>query len=236
MATRWRSYHHVGIPTTVSRPGETYLDWFKVHCTDHESNTCGIQWMRFEPECPLPELVQTVPHVAFEVEDLHSALAGHDVLIEPNSPSDGVLVAFIVEDGAPIEFLQFVGGRESLASAEERLLSTFEKFKEALLGSDVQALRAMIADDYLGFDPQGRPQDRAMILEAYRPGGVRLDSYDVEDCETRITGNVGIITGTGRIHGTYGAQQFEHRVRFLDLYVHKSGRWQLYVSQVTPLG
>ena len=97
----------MGIPTTMPRSGEVYLERFKVHCTDHESNPFGIQWMRFEPDCTLPDLVKTVPHVAFEVDDLASALEGHEVLIEPNSPSDGVLVAFIVEDGAPVEFLQF---------------------------------------------------------------------------------------------------------------------------------
>jgi hypothetical protein len=63
--------------------------------------------MRFDPDCPLPELVKTVPHVAFVVDDLEAALAGKDVLIPPNRPSPGVIVAFIVDNGAPIEFLQF---------------------------------------------------------------------------------------------------------------------------------
>lgn len=65
-----------------------------------------IEWMRFEKGCPLPELVQSVPHVAFEVDDLEAALEGRQVIIEPNSPSPGVLVAFIVDDGAPVELLQ----------------------------------------------------------------------------------------------------------------------------------
>jgi len=45
--------------------------------------------------------------VAFEVEDLAAELQGKEILIEPNSPSEGVLVAFIVDNGAPIEFIQF---------------------------------------------------------------------------------------------------------------------------------
>lgn len=102
-----KKYHHVGIPTSTPRCGETYLEQFKFYCTDHESNPFGIQWMRFEPDSPLPELVQTVAHVAFEVDDLDAALEGKRILIEPNSPSAGVRVAFIVEDGAPVEFLQF---------------------------------------------------------------------------------------------------------------------------------
>jgi hypothetical protein len=63
--------------------------------------------MRFDPDSPLPDLVKTVPHVAFKVDDLDAALVGQEILIPPNSPSPGVRVAFIVENGAPIEFLEF---------------------------------------------------------------------------------------------------------------------------------
>jgi hypothetical protein len=101
-------YHHMGIPTEVEQAGETYLSRFKLYCTDHQRNPFGIQWMRYENDCPLPELVKTKAHVAFEVDDLAEALKGHEILIEPNSPSEGVLVAFVVCDGAPIEFIQFL--------------------------------------------------------------------------------------------------------------------------------
>jgi len=99
-------YHHLGIPTNVRREGERYLDEFKMYVSGYDTSTYGIEWMRFEPGCPLPDLVKTVPHIAFEVDDLYEAIADKEILIEPNSPSEGVLVAFIVENGAPIEFLQ----------------------------------------------------------------------------------------------------------------------------------
>jgi hypothetical protein len=102
-----REFHHLGIPTDVKREGETYLEEFKVYVSGFETNPYGIEWMRFESDCPLPELVKTVPHVAFKVDDLKRELEGKDVLIEPNSPSPGVTVAFIISDGAPVEFLQF---------------------------------------------------------------------------------------------------------------------------------
>ena len=101
-------YHHIGIPTQIPQPGETYLAEYRAFCTDHESNPFGIQWMRYEEGCTLPELVKTVPHVAFEVDDLEQAIAGREILIPPNSPSKGVVVAFVVSDGAPVEFLQFL--------------------------------------------------------------------------------------------------------------------------------
>ncbi len=85
-----------------------YLEKYKLFCTDHENNPFGIQWMRYETGSPVPALVRTVPHVAFEVDDLQQALAGQEILIQPNSPSEGVVVAFVVCNGAPVEFLQFL--------------------------------------------------------------------------------------------------------------------------------
>ena len=63
--------------------------------------------MRFEQDCPVPELVRSVPHIAFEVDDLDEALKGKEILIEPGSPSDGVRAAMIVHDGAPVELIEF---------------------------------------------------------------------------------------------------------------------------------
>lgn len=101
-------YHHIGIPTRTPREGETYLEKFRLYATDHRQNPYGIQWMRYESDSLLPELVKTLPHVAFEVENLEQALEGKEVIIEPNSPSEGVRVAFVVEDGAPVEFIEFM--------------------------------------------------------------------------------------------------------------------------------
>lgn len=104
---RLRRYHHIGIPTNQVRPEERYLSAFGMHVAGYESSAFGVEWMRFDTGSPLPELVKTVPHVAFRVDDLDAAIAGHEVLIAPNRPSPGVRVAFIVENGAPIEFLEY---------------------------------------------------------------------------------------------------------------------------------
>jgi hypothetical protein len=101
-------YHHIGIPTDKPCENEHYLEEFKMYVSGYEDSPYGIEWMRFEADCPLPELVKTIPHIAFEVDDLLEAIRGKEVLIEPNSPSEGVLVAFIIEDGAPIELLEIL--------------------------------------------------------------------------------------------------------------------------------
>jgi hypothetical protein len=100
-------YHHLGIPVRKKVSGMIEIRRLKIHVTDYESNPFGIQWMLYGKDCKVPNLVRKMPHAAFEVDDLKTALKGRKVIIKPNSPSSGVLVAFIEEAGAPIELLQF---------------------------------------------------------------------------------------------------------------------------------
>ena len=99
-------YHHLGIPTKEARKGETYLKDYKIHYSGFENSEFGIEWMRYDDDCQLPEIVKTIPHIAFEVDDIYEAIRGKKVIIEPNSPSEGNIVAFIEENGAPVEFIQ----------------------------------------------------------------------------------------------------------------------------------
>ena len=99
-------FNHIGIPTAGSFDGEIPLPHLKMTVSDHQGNPFGIQWQRYWDDAPYPDLVKTVPHVAFEVDDLTAALKDQHVIIEPNSPSRGVLVAFIEVSGAPVELMQ----------------------------------------------------------------------------------------------------------------------------------
>ena len=99
-------FNHVGIPTVGSFDGEISLPHLKMTVSDHQANPFGIQWQRYWEDAPYPDLVKTVPHVAFEVDDLTAALKDQHVIIKPNSPSRGVMVAFIEVSGAPVELMQ----------------------------------------------------------------------------------------------------------------------------------
>jgi hypothetical protein len=105
----WR-YHHLGIPTAVMRNDEVYLKEYGLHVSGFDASPYGIEWMRFDPDSPISEIIRTVPHIAFEVDNLEVALAGKSVLTWPNSPSEGVRVAMIIHNGAPIELIEFQKG------------------------------------------------------------------------------------------------------------------------------
>jgi hypothetical protein len=104
----WR-YHHIGIPTNVPMNGERYLPQFKFYVSGFETSPFGIEWMRFEPDSQIDEMVKKIPHIAFVVDDLEKELKKREfeILIPPNSPVKGTSVAMIRHNGAPIELIEF---------------------------------------------------------------------------------------------------------------------------------
>ena len=107
-------FHHIGIPTTEPKEGETYSAASKLYITDIDSHPYHVEWLRFEPGSPMPALIQTIPHVAFAVNDLEKALEGKHVLVPPKTTAAGHTIAFIVEGGVPIEFVQVSDSEDGL--------------------------------------------------------------------------------------------------------------------------
>jgi len=104
----WK-YHHLGIPTKKKMPGEKYLPEFKFYVSGFNTSPYGVEWMRFEKDSPINKLIQKVPHLAFEVEDIDYEIASHGLnqISEPNSHTSGIKVAMIEHNGAPIELIEF---------------------------------------------------------------------------------------------------------------------------------
>lgn len=107
VAVKGLRYHHTGIPTAEVKTGEKYLKKFKMYVSGFETSEYGIEWMRFEADSPVSEIIKKVPHIAFEVDNLEEAIKGKELIGEINSPSEGIRVAMVLENGAPIEFLEF---------------------------------------------------------------------------------------------------------------------------------
>ena len=100
-------FHHIGIPTTEHKPNEIYLEQYIFYVSGFDTSEFGIEWMRFEKDSPVSEIIQKVPHIAFEVDNLKDAIKGQQLLGKIETPSKGVRTAMILENGAPVDFLEF---------------------------------------------------------------------------------------------------------------------------------
>src|SRR5207247_1719995 len=140
-------FDHIGIPTTGEFDGEIELPNLQMTVSDHQNNPFGIQWQRYWDDAPYPELVKTVPHVAFEVDDLSAALQGQRVIIELNSPSLGVTAAFAGGTANPwlkrrVLNIAHQGGEDEFPS------NTLYAFRKAIrAGADMLELDVGVTSD-----------------------------------------------------------------------------------------
>lgn len=100
-------FHHVGIPVADVLPGMTYVPELKMHTLGYFDMPYAIEWMQFDQDNTLPQIIKEQVHVAYVVDDLCSALKGRQVVLEPSTPSAGVITAFFKDQDALVELLQF---------------------------------------------------------------------------------------------------------------------------------
>ena len=107
------TFDHVGVVTDEPKPGERWVEATRVWVTSPRAHPYNVEWVRFEPDSPVTGPLRTEPHVAYRVLDVAAAVEGHDVLAAPFDVGDGFLtVAFVLVDGAVVEFMQYANPDE----------------------------------------------------------------------------------------------------------------------------
>ncbi len=101
-----RTLAHIGIPVKQKPAKGLYLEGSRLYITNPADTKNNIEFLYFEPECPMPEIVKESTHIAYMVDDIKAELEGAKVLIPPFEPLPNVVAAFIEEDGIPIELMQ----------------------------------------------------------------------------------------------------------------------------------
>lgn len=99
-------FHHFGVPTQRHIPGAVYIDGAKVHVTDPSAHPYNVEFVRFEPDSPMPDAVKKSPHAAFVVKDLDAAVKGRNVLVAPCAVGPDLRIAFIADGDAVIELME----------------------------------------------------------------------------------------------------------------------------------
>ena len=99
-------FDHIGIPAPERREGMRFLESKRLWLTSPGDHPYRVEWLWYEEGSPEAELVRTVPHVAYRVDSLEEALAGHTVVAEPFDVFGEVRVGFVEVGGAPVEFVQ----------------------------------------------------------------------------------------------------------------------------------
>lgn len=94
---------HIGLPTRKKQENEIYVEGMKVWMTDCETTEYNIEFLRFEPESWMPGLVQSMPHVAFLVDDIEKEIPKfEEVLVKPFEFA-GKMFTFVLKENLIFE-------------------------------------------------------------------------------------------------------------------------------------
>ena len=101
-----RTLAHIGIPQKEKPAKATYLPDAKLYITNPADSKNNIEFLFFENDCQMPELIKNSAHIAYMTDDIDAEISNAEVLVPPFFPLTGIKAAFIKEDGIPIELMQ----------------------------------------------------------------------------------------------------------------------------------
>ena len=97
---------------------------------------------------------------------------------------------------------------------------------------DTAALQRFLADDLQYAHAGGQLQTKDQYIAAVTKGPARYESFTFSDTKVRIYGKSAVLTGFVDVKM---AGQDSFRVRTLQVYTEKDGRWQMAAHQSTRL-
>ena len=101
-----RKFNHIGIITKEGKEGASFNETLSVWLTDFSQSPNKIEFLKFEEGSCMHELIQNETHIAYEVPCMAEALKGAKVLFEPLVCNEHLTIAFIEEEGIPIELME----------------------------------------------------------------------------------------------------------------------------------
>lgn len=104
-----RRFDHIGLPTDDTQPNEKWIEETRVWVTDPVAHPYKIEYLRYEPDSPVTGPVRTMPHIAFQVDNLEEEMGDAEVLLGPFRPTETLRVVFVLLDGAVFEFMENSG-------------------------------------------------------------------------------------------------------------------------------
>jgi ketosteroid isomerase-like protein len=101
------------------------------------------------------------------------------------------------------------------------------QWRTALIQNDVATINRLLADDYLGINPNGTLETKADALAQGRSGTVKISSIDPISMKVRVYGDTAVVTSQVQLEGHDGERDISGRYHYTRVYSHKSGEWKV---------
>ena len=101
-------FDHVGLRTHEPKPDEDWIEQSRCWVTNPRNHPESIEFLRYEPDSTVPELVKNHPHVAYRVDDIEPHIRGQQIIIPPFVVGGFVEAVFIWKYDAVFEYMRYL--------------------------------------------------------------------------------------------------------------------------------
>jgi hypothetical protein len=106
-------------------------------------------------------------------------------------------------------------------------------YDQAQVSSNRAELERLIADDYVLHNSGGQAQDKTSFIADQLAPGYKLEPFEVTEKVEKVMGDAAILGGVARAKGTSGGEPYDVKLRFIDIWAKRGGKWVVVMSQAT---
>lgn len=135
-----------------------------------------------------------------------------------------------------IAALALVAGHARADGVPPDLVQAAKAYDAAQIAGDRSALERLLADDYLLVSSSGAVESKAQFIGELTSPAYRLEPFVVEDSILRLWPGGAVLGGVARLRGVDHGQKFDVRLRFVDVWARRDGRWRVIYTQAGKAG
>jgi ketosteroid isomerase-like protein len=140
----------------------------------------------------------------------------------------GLLLIFIVAQAAIATPFQSGIPRNQKHETRHEIDQLEDIWCNALLKSNVAAVDALLADDYMAITPSGTLQTRDQALANLRSGQTHFTAINISERKVRFYRTTALVTSLAEVQGTAGGHDISGSYRYTRVYVRDDkGKWKV---------
>ena len=117
------------------------------------------------------------------------------------------------------------------ASGTTQVLVDLEnRWVDALVKSDAEAIDSMFADSYVETNEQNQRNDKQAVLAALKSGDLKLKSIKLSDLKVNLYGDAAVVIGTAMQEGSFLGGPIATKIIFTDTFAKQNGKWRAVAS------
>jgi ketosteroid isomerase-like protein len=118
---------------------------------------------------------------------------------------------------------------------EEQILKLEDDWARALKTKDRQLLDQIVAQDFTFIEPDGTVKKRDEYLTDRSSDAADIESFESTEVKARVYGTSALVSGVAHITERRQGHRYRFSLRWKELWLKDTGRWQVLAGQATPV-